>query len=469
MSTSISTDLGREILERALEGGVDDVVVRLQERVYELIVFDNGVLRSYNISRGSGVGIRVSISGSIGYSYTSSLDGNSISRAVERAIAAAKSLNRYGVARKLYEYRGSRSTYRAVVKVNPIDVDTERKIALVRDLNIETMKRSGIVSAITRYGCEIDRRIIVTSYGSEIDIEVTAVGISHLAVARSGDVMERVHEQRSFIGGFEHIDSFDWMKFIEEVNDLAIRASQSKTPPPGIYTAVIDSMLIGLLLHEAFGHAAEGDEVTSEASVLRGRIGERIASSEVTIVDDGLVEGGYPVPYDDEGVEKGKTVVVNSGVLRHFLNSRCTAMELNQGLTGNARAQDITFDAIVRQTNFYMLPGNSSVEELFEDISLGFYLLGRGAMGGQVDPSVGTFTFSIGPSYIVRNGEPSELVRGTIVSGNILETLKEVDLVAKDLKINTSVFGGCGKGGQMVRVGMGGPHIRVRRIIVGGV
>lgn len=181
-----------------------------------------------------------------------------------------------------------------------------------------------------------------------------------------------------------------------------------------------------------------------------------------------MVEGGYPVPYDDEGVQKGKTIVVDKGVLKGYLTSRDTSQELNLKPTGNARAQDISFDTLVRQTNYYAEPGEWKVEELFEGVSHGIYLRGRGAMGGQVNPSVGTFTFSIGPSYIIRNGEPVELVRGVVVSGNILETLKEVDAVANDLKITTSVFGGCGKGGQTVRVGDGGPHIRTRKIVVGG-
>ncbi|MCS7111054.1 MAG: TldD/PmbA family protein [Ignisphaera sp.] len=466
---SIDIYFGRKIVDSVLEKGVEDTIVRLQERVYELIIFDNGVLRSYNISRSSGVGVRVFINGSTGYGYTSSLDWDSISTAARRAVKSAKSLSRHGVSKKMLSYEGSKCVYSAPIKLNPMDVDSERKVSLIKELNLASIKKEGIVSAVTRYGYEMDRKIIVTSYGSEVDIDVRAVGISHTAIAKSGDIMERVHEQKTFIGGFEHIDSFDWFKFTEEIDGLALKASQAKTPPPGIYTAVIDNTLIGLLLHEAFGHAAEGDIVASGASVLRGKIDESIASTKVTIVDDGLAEGGYPVPYDEEGVEKNKTVVVNEGVLKRFLNSRYTAIELNQDLTGNARAQDTNFDTIVRQTNLYMLPGESRVDELFEGISIGFYLLGKGAMGGQVDPSVGTFTFSVGPSYIVRNGEPSELVRGTVVSGNILETLREVDLVAKDLKITTSVFGGCGKGGQMVRVGTGGPHIRVKRIVVGGI
>lgn len=466
---SVDVDFGVKIINAVLNRGVEEAIVRLQERVYELIVFDNGVLRSYSILRGCGVGVRVLSGGSIGYSYTSSLDWDSISRTIERAVSSAKHMSRYGVYRRLSSYRGSRYVYTTPVRFDPLDVDSETKVSLVRELNQASLRRGGVVSAITRYGYERDRRVVVTSYGSEVEVDVRAVGISHTAIARSGDVVERVYDQRTFIGGFECIQSFDCARFTEEVDELAVRASQAKTPPPGVYPAVIDSALIGLLLHEAFGHAAEGDIVVSGASVLRGRVGESVASSKVTIVDDGLVEGGYPVPYDDEGVEKSRTVIVGEGVLKQFLSTRSTAVELNQNLTGNARAQDTTFDTAVRQTNLYMLPGESRVEELFEGIPIGFYLLGRGAVGGQVDPSVGTFTFSVGPSYIVRGGEPSELVRGTVVSGSILETLREVDMVSKNLSIETSIFGGCGKGGQTVRVGMGGPHVRVGRVVIGGV
>ena len=114
-----------------------------------------------------------------------------------------------------------------------------------------------------------------------------------------------------------------------------------------------------------------------------------------------------------------------------------------------------------------MEPGDWKVEELFRETKKGIYIKGKGAMGGQVDPAMGTFTFTAGPSYLIENGEPTRLVRGVMLSGMILETLKNVDAVANDLVVRTSVFGGCGKGGQLVRVGDGGPHVRVKEITIG--
>jgi len=454
-------------LGRALDRGADEAVVRLQERVYELIVFDSGVLRSYSVLRVVGLGVEVLVSGFVGYAYTSTLSRESIGQAIDKAMKLAKALSARGREVGLARVEGVKALYRTRYAQNPLEVDPSEKVSLVRDLNTIAMGVGGIVSAVTRLGCEVDKRVVVSSLGAEAFSEVVVVGISNLSVARFGEVMERVSDQKTFIGGYESIKSFDWSSFVEDISKLAVNASQTKTPPPGAYRAVIDNELIGLLLHEAFGRATEGDLVMYRASVLCRRLGERVAGDLVTIVDDGLAKGGYPVAFDDEGVAKRRTVVV-SGVLKSYLTNRQASHELGVEASGNARAQDTTSKPIVRQTNFFMLPGDARVEELFEGVSEGVHLRGRSAMGGQVDPAVGTFTFSIGPSYMVRGGEPAELVRGVAVSGNILETLMNVELVAKDLLVIPSVFGGCGKYGQVVRVGFGGPHVRVSKIIVGG-
>jgi TldD protein len=249
---------------------------------------------------------------------------------------------------------------------------------------------------------------------------------------------------------------------------LAIEAVESKTPPPGTYPVVVDPDIVGVLLHEAFGHASEGDLVSSGESVLANRIGSRLAPENVTIIDEGVVEGGFYYPYDDEGVKKEKTVVVEKGVLKGFIFDRESASKLGGSPTGNGRAQDFENLPIVRQTNYMMQPSEIRFEELVEDIDIGVYVRGRGSTGGEVEVGMGTFTFGVGPSKMIRNGEVAETVRGVVISGSILDTLKTVDGVGKDLVVKTSVFGGCGKSAQRATVGFGGPHIRARKMTVGG-
>ncbi len=461
-------ELAKKALDYAVQRGAEFCAIRVQEWVYERVEADRGDLREYSYTCARGLGILVSISGSYGYAYTSRLDWDNVVRAVDKAVASARAVSKYSAEPKRPEVVYSKHRYVVEYRIDPFSISPEEKIALVLKLNRESMSRRGIVSATTRLGIERDRRYVVNSEGAENLVEVTMVGIGHLAVAKEGAVAERVYDSRSSIGGYEFIERTDWSEFVAEVDTLAIEASRAPTPSPGVYTAIVDNRLIGLLLHEAFGHASEGDSVVAGSSVLRDKLGQQVASDLVTIVDDGLVPGGYPVPYDDEGNPKRRTVIVENGILKHFLTSRYVASKLGLGVTGNARAQSFGHEPLVRQTNYYLEPRDWRVEELFEGIDRGIYLKGRGALGGQVDPSVGTFTFSVGPSYIIEHGEPKMLVRGVIVSGYILETLREIDAVARDLAIFTNVFGGCGKGGQMVRVGYGGPHVRVRKIVVGG-
>jgi len=264
------------------------------------------------------------------------------------------------------------------------------------------------------------------------------------------------------------VKEIDWPSEAEDISKLALEAAKARSPPAGAYPAVLDGFLVGLLIHEAFGHATEGDLVLSGDSALKGRLGQAVASEHVSIIDEGVVQGGFFLPFDDEGVLKGRTVVVEGGILRTFLTSRSVAAELGLEPTGNGRAQGFSYFPTVRQANYYMAPGDWSLEELVEDVEFGFLLKGRSRGGGQVEPGMGNFTFRAGPSYVIRHGEICELVRGVAISGNVLETLKLVEAVGRELQLRFSVFGGCGKYGQTVRVGLGGPPVRVSRVVVGG-
>jgi TldD protein len=294
------------------------------------------------------------------------------------------------------------------------------------------------------------------------------IGVSLILAAHVEGVYETLHDQESIVGGWEFIKSINWDEWTLERSKLVVETARSQYVKPGKYDIILDNDMVGLLLHEAFGHATEGDLVMSGSSVLRGRIGEKIASDLVTVVDNGVIEGGAFVPYDDEGTPKRKIYTVKNGVLTNYLHSLSTALMLNSEPTGNARVMGFEHPLLVRQTNTYMEPGDWSVEELIRDTKRGLYIKGKGARGGEVNTLTGAFTFTSGPSYIIENGEPTKLVKGVMLSGLILETLRNVDAVARDLVVRTSVFGGCGKSGQTVRVGDGGPHVRVRGFTIGG-
>lgn len=455
-------------MDEGLRRGASYVDVRFQRNDYELYYAENGVLKDVSYRRIQGVGIRVLRDGALGFASTSDLSWRSLLEALERALATAGSVRGRSREVRLGGPEARRDRVRTPYKLDPFLVERGEKSELVLEANREASKVSGVRNSVTRLGMERDRRLVISSEGADVEVETVLVGFSHFAVAGEAGSMERYYDSESAVAGYEFLMSRDWREFAVGVASKALEASRARVPSAGKYTVVADPELVGLVLHEAFGHAAEGDLVESGGSVLRGKLGERVASEHVTIVDDGSVPGGYTVRYDDEGVPKTRTVIVERGVLRSYLHSRETALLLGGEPTGNARAQDFSSIPLVRQTNLYMAPGDWRLDEMIAEAREGLLVSGKGSMGGEVDPGMGTFTFSAGPSYVIRKGELAEMVRGVSMSGLVLETLRNVEGATRELRVTTSVFGGCGKHGQMVRVGDGGPYVLIRNVTIGG-
>jgi len=455
-----------KILDGAVALGASYADARYQCYDYELITVENKTLKSYSSRRLSGVGIRIAIKGAVGYASTSDLSWNSLEKTLDTAIKAAKSIKSEKQSFRQAEI--NTADVKLPIKVDPMDVSPEEKVSITLDANKAAWISDEIKSAITRLGLSKDSRLFISSEGAKVSVETTLVGLAHESVAKVNGVMERVPYGESMCAGFGFIKSKDWNSFTADISELAIEAANSKTPPPGTYPVVVNPEVFGVLLHEAFGHASEGDLVFTGESVLHNKLGVQLASEFVTIIDEGTVEGGYFYPFDDEGIKKERTVISGNGILKSYLHDRNSALQFEVESTGNGRAQDFENIPIVRQTNTYLQPRDCEFEELIEDIDFGIYVREKGWTGGQVEPGMGTFTFGVGPSEVIRNGELAETVRGVVISGSILETLKTVDAVGKDIKIRTSVFGACGKGGQRALVGLGGPHVRVRKMTIGG-
>ena len=224
---------------------------------------------------------------------------------------------------------------------------------------------------------------------------------------------------------------------------------EAKPATSGNFPVIADPELTGVLVHEALGHAVEGDLILQNDSILKDKIGSQIASDIVNIFDDGSLKEGFGYyPYDVEGVKTAPNQLVKDGKLVSLLNSRETASKLNMKSSGNARSS-IADQPIVRMSNTFLQPGDNTFEELIEDIPDGIYL--KGSSGGHVDSGNG--------------GEITTPLRDVSLSGNILETLKNIDAIGNDFKLSV---GFCGKDGQTAPVSDGGPHTRILNALVGG-
>ena len=255
----------------------------------------------------------------------------------------------------------------------------------------------------------------------------------------------------------------------DEVREAAEAARQMLYAPvveAGQYTVILDPDMAGLFVHEAFGHLSEADDLDEDERMKELlKIGTRYGTGELNIYDSGI-EGPNrgECKYDDEGVPMQRTYLIKNGVIAGHLHSRESAVKMGEAATGNARALSYRFPPIVRMRTTCIAPGKHAFEEMLKGISLGIYV--QGGYGGQTNGEM--FTFAPSKAYMIRNGSIAEMVRDVYLTGNVFDTLRNIDMIGNDFVYKNSP-GGCGKGGQSpLPVAQGSPHVRIRNVVVGG-
>ena len=320
-----------------------------------------------------------------------------------------------------------------------------------------------VVSTAVRYGDCTQQILLVNSEGTIIEQEWADWEMRCSATARDGDTVQTGRET------FGSRCSYDDLLNLEpQVIGAAQRAVTSLDLPNvvgGSYTVVIDPILAGLFVHEAFGHLSEADMLYENPDMLETMsLGRKFGSEDLQIFDGAAVmghRGSYL--YDDEGVPATTTQLIRDGVLVGRLHSRETAGNLQEQPTGNARCLDYHYPPIVRMTNTWIGRGQTPVNSLFDDIDEGVYA--KNWQGGMTNGEM--FTFTAGEAWMIRNGKVAEPVKDVTISGNVFETLADIEAIADDFGWDES--GGCGKGGQSgLAVGCGSPSLRIRNAIVGG-
>lgn len=334
-----------------------------------------------------------------------------------------------------------------------------------------------ITTTSVRYGDSTQRIILATSEGTLIEQAWTDMEMRFSATARNGELVQTGRETTGSRKAYE-----DLMNLDEQVQDAARRAVTALSLPPvkgGTYTVVIDPILTGLFVHEAFGHLSEADMAYENPDILEAMsMGRQFGPEELQIFDGAAPtppshlyegeteEGGWhrgSYFYDDEGAPATTTQLIKDGTLVGRLHSRETAGKLEETPTGNARCLNYYYPPIVRMTNTWIERGETPVEDLFNGIKEGVYA--RNWLGGMTNGEM--FTFSAGEAWMIRNGKIAEPVRDVTLSGNVFTTLADIEAIGDDFYWDES--GGCGKAGQSgLPVGCGGPSLRIRDVVVGG-
>jgi TldD protein len=256
------------------------------------------------------------------------------------------------------------------------------------------------------------------------------------------------------------------LEFARDAAHQALVNLEAGDAPAGTMTVVLGPGWPGVLLHEAIGHGLEGDFNRKGTSAFAGRMGERVAAPGCTVVDDGTLVGRRgSLNVDDEGTPTQRTVLIENGILKGYMQDRLNARLTGMAATGNGRRESYAHLPMPRMTNTYMLPGPYTHDEVIASVDRGLYAVNFG--GGQVDITSGKFVFSASEAYLIEGGKVTRPVKGATLIGNGPDVLTRVSMVGDDLALDKGV-GTCGKEGQSVPVGVGQPTLRVDGLTVGG-
>jgi TldD protein len=431
---------------------------------------EEGIVKSGSFSIDQGVGVRAISGEKTAFAYSDEISYS----ALEDAARATRAIGLAGQSRRA---RAGRS-------VMPLARDgglISRYEALDPLASLASEAKVALLEKLERKCRALDPRVtqVMASLGGEYEVVLVAGSDGRIAadvrplVRMSVQVLAEQggrRESGSAGGG----GRLDYAHFTDAVLDEYARQAVSQAlvnldarpAPAGTMTVVLGPGWPGVLLHEAVGHGLEGDFNRKGSSAFSGRIGQRVASRGVTVVDDGTLPGRRgSLSIDDEGNPTQRTVLIEDGVLRGYLQDSMNARLMKMPVTGNGRRESFAHLTLPRMTNTYMLAGDRDPAEIIASVKHGLYATNFG--GGQVDITSGKFVFSAAEAYMIENGRVTYPVKGATLIGNGPDILTRVSMIGRDLQLDTGI-GTCGKDGQSVPVGVGQPTLRVDELTVGG-
>ena len=450
----------RDKIADALKGqDADYIEVRIEEREASHIQYRGRELEDIGRSTSLGGNARALVRGGWGFvSFNEPIElRDKVALAVKQARLVGKEESKLSPVAPVVDMVIPR------IKKDPTAIPLAQKKRLLDEYNEIIWATPKIQTSVIGYGDGKKSVVFANSEGSYIEQTRVDVSIRFMVIAREDGNVQQIVLSMGSSGDFGSIEGLH-----QEVTEAAQRAVALLSAPQvkgGEYTVILDPVLAGVFVHEAFGHLSESDFVYENERMKEIMVlGRKFGGEHLNIVDGAAIpgfRGSYK--YDDEGVSATKTYLIKEGVLVGRLHSRETAAKMDEKPTGNARALDYHHPPIVRMTNTLIEPQNVSFEDMVSDIKEGVYA--KNWYGGMT--SMEMFTFSAGEAYMIRNGKLAELLRPVMLSGNVFNTLENIDSIGDDLEMNQG--GGCGKGGQSpLPVSNGSPHIRIQKCLVGG-
>jgi len=460
---SLSATLGT-----ALERRVDHADLFFEYTTADSVALEEGIVKTGDRSVSQGVGVRVQAGERQGYAHSDEITVESLRIAARTARAISEGP---GPGRAV-TIHGSVPRHRDLYPVAspPTEASVERKVALLSEIDAYARNLDPRVSQVMASIVAQHRVVLVAASDGTLVGDVRPLVRLNVQVIAGDAAGGRRESGYQGMGGRYEIervlDPKAWRPLAAEAVRMACLNLDAVPCPAGTMDVVLGPGWPGVLLHEAVGHGLEGDFNRKKTSAFADRIGERVAAPGVTVVDDGTLPSRRgSLNFDDEGTPTQRTVLIEDGILRGYLQDRLNARLMGMAATGNGRRESYAHLPMPRMTNTFMLAGSEPPEDIVRSVQRGLYAVSFS--GGQVDITSGKFVFSANEAYLIEDGRIGRPVKGATLIGNGPDALLRVSRIGNNLELDRGV-GTCGKDGQSVPVGVGMPTIRLDALTVGG-
>ena len=452
----------KEILNAALAHGADFAEIFMEQKESTSISFEDCKIEKINTGIDQGMGIRVIAGESTSYVHSNDI---SLENGLKMASLAGQVAKEHSHVHTVQEFQMPGACIPQEVKMRPEEVLFDKKIELLRVADKEARELDEAIRQVSLgYSDVVQNVTIANSLGTCVEDERIRIRMACNSIAQRDGQIQTGFASAGGTCGFELFEEKSASELGRESAQRAVTLLSAEPCPTGRMTVVMGSEAGGTMVHEACGHGLEGDLVQKGLSAYAGKLGQQVASEKITVVDDATIPGKYgSYRYDDEGTPAQKTVLIENGVLKQYMNDYYTAKHKDAVLTGNCRRESYKEKPVTRMSNTYIAPGHDKVEDIIAATDYGLYVKRMG--GGQVNTLNGDYVFDVAEGYLIENGRITRAVRGATLAGNGPESLRNVEMVGDDFGY---AIGTCGKNGQSAPVADAQPTLKIQGLTVGG-
>ncbi|MHA1111342.1 MAG: TldD/PmbA family protein [Promethearchaeota archaeon] len=469
MSSSESIfDLLHKAVDHGENFGASFVEARYDDLTLSTLNLTNDIVTQASTIQRKGIGIFAYFEGTPGYSFTPNLKVDEIKNATERAVKIARSTASMNEMKFDFENMQTIKDRKVLdVKIHPKDTDITEKIEMLKTGVANIKEQVDAKSTTGLFGELWGEKYFSNSEKSEIYWTPLVTQLLFLSVAKGPNGQAVGMDSKGVSKGLEfYTGKYSPETLGTNTGKYCKEQLTAVAPPSGKHKVYIGAELGGVLAHESFGHLTETDFVVTGMSPLSNKVGEMLGSEHATIIDTGVIDDGFYLPYDDQGMKTKEVVLLDKGKFLGYLHDRGSAKQMGVKPTGNSRAIHFMFQPIPRMKNTYFASGDYSDEEALELVKNGVRAIGTS--GGEVSLD-GNFLFNCKRGYLIEESEITTPIRNASLSGNIMDFIKQVAAATKEIEMGTGYFGGCGKSGQApLPVGLGGANIVVNEVLIGG-